>query len=371
MAGLLDDNTDPLKAEIARLEQQIQMLQTQQPGGGGGVYGLLGYDAKGGGQSAQNFQPTISPDEIQKVYGLLAAGADDPTSVGMNYIKAMQQTDTLKASNRDAAYRITDAMRPRPVGSGYINDSGNRVVPIWDPNINDGRGGFRQENLGRAMPDTIEIGGVRYQRNPYQSNPTAADYWVPAVDPNTAGSNAGILKEEQTLGEQTGMDRAAAEQLGGMLEMQNMEIQRIINDPDFDQAVGLLDQYTGKIGAQFGSKQGVLMKDAEKISNALTTSKVSDWKGAISDKELDFFKAGVPQVGDGPDVWRSWYINQYIPLMEFVQMRARGEIDQANSNLADFIQGAQQRYAAKQNGAIDITQDPLIQKYLQPQQGQQ
>jgi hypothetical protein len=336
------------------------MLQGMDPSGDSGVYGMLGYKERGGGLGG-DFQPTISPDQMNDVYGLLAQYSDDPTNVGLNYVKSMQNNDTLRAANKDAKYRMTDAMRPKPVGSGYEDADGYQVQPIWDPNFNNGRGGMREERIGRRKTNTITIAGISYQRNPFQPNPNAPDYWMPSVAPQTVGENAAVVDRLKARGGKLGMDQAEAEEVMGGLIAQDMEIQRIINNPNFDASVGWLDQITGKFGAQIGTDEGILMKDAEKVSNALTTAKVSVWKGAISNAELNFFKSSVPQVGDGPEVWRSWYVNQYIPFKEFISMRARGEIELANSDLSVYIQSAQTKFLESD----DAVNDPLVLKYLE------
>ena len=87
--------------QISLLEQQIAQLQQGQgggkqitaPPGGMRMEGLLG-----GPQGAQQMWTQVQhmpTDQIQQIYGLLAAGADDPANVGNQYVRAMQNNAQL------------------------------------------------------------------------------------------------------------------------------------------------------------------------------------------------------------------------------------------------------------------------------------
>jgi hypothetical protein len=95
------------------------------------------------------------------------------------------------------------------------------------------------------------------------------------------------------------------------------------------------------------------------LHNDLTTMQVADWKGAISERELDFFHASVPDTTDHHQVWLDWFNTVYMPTMEFAMMRARGEIDATNSSLKDWVDsgGSSQRntatFSTKEQEAMD------------------
>jgi len=343
--------------EISQLENQIQMLQAQNPDGSGGIPGLLGYNASGPG-GGKPFKPTISPDSMMEVYGLLAGGADNPAAVGQNYVKAMQANDTLKAANKDARYRLTDAMRPRPVGSGYTDDKGDHIIPVWNPMLNDGNGGMVTHNTGQKFPDTINVAGMDWARNPNVEGYDSPNSWIPLIDPTRAGEVGGEVERGIAVGKAEG-----AEQASGMVlaaEMMKVEglLTSLMDNPDFEGGVGLVDQYTGKIGAQMGTKEGIVTKQATFISNALTRSSVADWKGAISEKELAFFQSGVPQAGDAPEVWRMWYKDFYLPILEFARKKAAGTIHK-DAPLMPYLEQVQ-----RMQGRPSLADDPLVTKYL-------
>jgi len=353
----LKPGNDPLpmtaKDQIKQLENQIQMMQAQQPDGSGGIYGLLGYDAKGG-LGSQPFKPTMSPDAMQDIYGLLAGGADNPAAVGQQYVKSMQANDTLKAAMKDARIRVTDAMRPRPVGSGYTDDKGDHIIPVWDPQLNDGRGGMVTHNTGQKFPDTINVAGMDWARNPNVEGYASKNSWIPLIDPTRAGEVGGEIERGIAVGKAEGAEQASGMLLAG--EMMKVEglLTSLMDNPDFEGGVGLADQYTGKIGAQFGTKEGIVSKQATFISNALTRSSVADWKGAISEKELVFFQSGVPQPGDGPEVWRMWYRDFYLPILEFARKKAAGTIHK-DAPLMPYLESVQNqnRYSTAEQAAID------------------
>ena len=285
-------------------------------------------------QQQQPFQPSMTPEMMQQMYMAMAAGADDPSQIGQQYIKSMQYNDMLRNQYRLQQRGLTAAQMKRPVGGGYVNDQGNRVVPIWNP----ATGQIEEQELSRVQPDTIQIGDIRYQRNPFQTDPRAADYWMPAVDPATAGQQTGEFQEWQKVGAQRGAERASAMTLESeLLKVHDLLVQGM-QDSSFEGAVGPLDAWTGRLGAWAGTKEGVLGQRFEMISNALTRSSVADWKGAISNAELTFFKQSVPQRSSSPEVWRDWYANIYLPTLRFAAAKANGELPQT-ADMLTYVPG--------------------------------
>jgi hypothetical protein len=394
-SGVMGDERAQLEAQLAGLQQQQQGAQTdlqaaqqarlqaaqspqmqpggpsmqmqQAQGGAGGpqnpIYGLLGYDAGGGQGAGAQFQPSIPSDQIGEIYGLLAGGADDPATVGMNYVRAMQAQDVSKISGRDAKYRVTDAMRPKPVGSGYLDAEGHHVVPIWDPNLNDGRGGIREQRLGRRMPDTIKVGNIPYVRNPYVSNPQDPNYFIPGVDPSIAGGVDAEFTEESNLGSKRATTRGEASDLAADMNLQDSNIRGILFAENFSEATGPLDTFVAWAGGKaLGGEDSLLNRQLGILHNQLVTTQVSDWKGAISERELDFFHASVPETTDHHQVWMDWYENVYVPTMVFAMKRAKGEVDFTSGNLKDFIESG--GAYAQGSEAEQILSDPALQKYL-------
>ncbi len=300
----------------------------------------------------------MPPQAMNELYAIMAAGADNPNQVGMDYVQRMQYNDVLKSRNMADRNTMTDAQRPRPIGGGFLGATGGHINPVWDPAANGGKGGFRYEQGPNRMPQSIEVGGVKYFINPDVPLGQPGSM-VPAVDMPTATDNASDLNRAKTLGTARGTDQAGAQVLGGEMQVLDARLNNLINHEDFAGGVGLLDQFTGKIGAQLGTDEGKITKEANYISNALTRSSVADWKGAISNAELNFFKDSVPQAGDGPDTWREWYNNYYVPTMQFVKMRARGEITESDSALSDFID----QHFNSGGSQLDSDTQALVDKY--------
>lgn len=320
MAGILD-SSDPMKQEIARLESQIAMLKTQQPGmaGGPNVNPLSLLVAGGGGGQQQPFNPTINPGQMRDVYGLLAEYGDNPAAVGNQFVQAMQNNDRLKAGLQAAGGGLTDAQRPKPIGSGYLRSDGKRVIPIWDPAANEGRGGVREQELSEQFPDVVKVGKMAYRIDP--NNPGNL---IPIVDPRAAGIASGVIGEEEAVGTGRGTERAAGERTLIGLQSKEDQLTKMMNDPDFDDAVGPIDALTGRLGQMWGSDEGTLGKRAQFMANQLVTAAVADWKGAISERELSFFQNSAPKRGDSSTVWRDWYQNIFLPMKQLAADRAAG-----------------------------------------------
>ena len=86
-----------------------------------------------------------------------------------------------------------------------------------------------------------------------------------------------------------------------------------LNDPAFGGAVGWLDQYTGAVGAQHGTKEGVLGRTIEFEANSLILEAAKTMKGALSDKDVKFLKESQPARGDGAEVWYKWFNETFVP----------------------------------------------------------
>lgn len=94
MANGLLSNSDPLKDQIAAYDKQIADLKAQ-------------LQQKSTGTPATNLG--FNPAQISQIYGLLAAGADDPTAVGRGYVGALQQQQQL--AQQQASMQQNEAFR--------------------------------------------------------------------------------------------------------------------------------------------------------------------------------------------------------------------------------------------------------------------
>lgn len=103
---------------------------------------------------------------------------------------------------------------------------------------------------------------------------------------------------------------------------ENEKFASMIGSDDFPGAVGMIDQYTGAIGAQFGSDQGVLGKRAQRAASKLVLSAADHLKGAMSDRDIQLLMDSAPGVGDGVDVWKDWYSHEFLPQVN----AARGNV---------------------------------------------
>lgn len=167
----------------------------------------------------------------------------------------------------------------------------------------------------------VDIGGV----------PTAVDTTTgQEIGPVGGGRDAVLrniydIKQAGSTGSAQGAASTAAQETLAGMDTTEAQLQQVINDPNFSQAVGPIDALTGRIGEALGTKQGVLGGQAERLANQLVIGAVADWKGAISEKELDFFLKSVPSRASSPETWSHWFHKEYLPRKERVARIARGE----------------------------------------------
>lgn len=148
------------------------------------------------------------------------------------------------------------------------------------------------------------------------------------VQPLSTLDQEAAAKEELAAASTRGQESAkatvnAASELS-KIEEREAQVLRILDDPNFDAAVGPIDQFSGRLGEAMGTEQGVLGGEIERLSNALVREAAATWKGAISEKELELFMRSVPRRGNSGATWRSWYQNEYLPMKAKVQEKAGG-----------------------------------------------
>ncbi len=92
--GLLTEQVNASE-EIAALEQERDRLRAAVQRGGS-------QPSSSDSQSFQTstFQSSMSPEQLGALYATMAAGADDPTEIGMDYARRMQTGDQLRYNRR-------------------------------------------------------------------------------------------------------------------------------------------------------------------------------------------------------------------------------------------------------------------------------
>ena len=92
ITGILDPESSAIQQEIAEVQNQINQIQY-----GGQIQGGLLGGGQGGTQSIYS-KSALPPEQIQQVYGLLAAYGDDPQKAGSDYVRAMQTQAQLRST---------------------------------------------------------------------------------------------------------------------------------------------------------------------------------------------------------------------------------------------------------------------------------
>ncbi len=97
------------------------------------------------------------------------------------------------------------------------------------------------------------------------------------------------------------------------LETQNQIFLDTITDPNFEGAVGWMDNLTGRVGEQFGSKEGVLGARVGRLGSTLVLQAAQSLSGALSDRDIQLLMESAPGRASSPQTWRDWYSTEYLP----------------------------------------------------------
>lgn len=120
------------------------------------------------------------------------------------------------------------------------------------------------------------------------------------------------VQQERGKAKQEERRRLAESALPDLLQ-QNEVFMQTLSDPNFAGAVGPMDQVTGRVGALFGSEEGVLGERVDRLASSLILSAASALKGTMSDKDLELLEKNAPGRGSSEKVWRDWYSTEYLP----------------------------------------------------------
>jgi hypothetical protein len=108
------------------------------------------------------------------------------------------------------------------------------------------------------------------------------------------------------------------------LTSQLAQIDSLINDPNFSGAVGLLDQVTGYLGAKFGTDEGLVNRRAQRLLSS-SVARIAKSLGANpTDKDIELLLKTQPSMSDQPSVWRDWYKNDLMPIVNS-KLKAMGQ----------------------------------------------
>jgi hypothetical protein len=102
------------------------------------------------------------------------------------------------------------------------------------------------------------------------------------------------------------------------------QVDAIINDPDFSGAVGLIDQFTARAGAAFGTKAGVVNRRAGRLLNTSIVKIAKSLGANPTDRDMVILKNTQPDLSDQPKVWQDWYENELIPAVN-ARLSAAGQ----------------------------------------------
>ncbi len=251
--------------------------------------------------------PGINPQEAFLQYGTPQQQSTALTQINSNE-RFKQQAEAEEARwQRGQNTPRHGTYNPRD----YTTDAWADFVHSGDPG-----------QLERYEPTRqVDVGGVKYN----------IDRVTGAVTPIQGGRDETIrnvrdIKQAAAQGSAQGSGISTAQ--AGKLDLESLinEIEdTIFNNPHFGGAVGPLDAITGRIGEGMGTEEGVLGGQVERLTNRLVLDIADKWKGAISEKELQFFKDSVPGRSSSPQTWKRWFRDELLPRHKKVARLSQGE----------------------------------------------
>jgi hypothetical protein len=173
-------------------------------------------------------------------------------------------------------------------------------------------------------------------------------------------SNKREINRSAAQGSAEGSAITAAQRGLGDLKTQGAILKKMMDSPEFPGAVGNVDRFTGAVGAWFGSDEGALGNQVKRQVTTLVAQAAVSWKGAMSDREMELFMAGVPGAGSHHDEWRKWYDEEFLPKQRLMERVASGEIFHD-----DRLQGGSSQTANFDNSLDQSTSNALAQYGVQ------
>lgn len=162
---------------------------------------------------------------------------------------------------------------------------------------------------------------------------------TPLSDLGSEAGAAATLKQAAARGSASGQAEVETEEEISKLANRESQLTRILQDPNFESAVGPIDALTGRMGEALGTEEGVLGGEVQRLANSLVREAASTWKGAISEKELELFRESVPSRSNSPATWRSWFENEYLPMKRRAEQRLgqlQGQGESGGGNVVNW-----------------------------------
>jgi len=216
---------------------------------------------------------------------------------------------------------------------GQLNRAENRTNVLSDREAEQAReDALRAEDRQNAVSDRLQDRGWSKEDADAEAKRLEAQRlqdrtW--SVEDREDKQAHDITMEDRALQreEQAAADAAAEEQSEAAAEAEELQgsyaqFVELLNDENFPGAVGMVDQYTGQIGAQFGSKEGILGERAERLSGRMILDAAASLKGQMSDKDIELLESTAPTRGDDHRVYADWFRSQFLPTVNAARKRA-------------------------------------------------
>ena len=243
-------------------------------------------------------------------------GADDPfrqrdtAAYGQGYAKFLEEQETRYGT--------------RTSGGGYIGRA-RQEMDGWDALHPDASLTDQQDKYEEIL-NRHKI----FEQNKVQRK--YADPEKPVVGGTTTDvQNELVDLEAQIAGAKKTATLVAEKAHGNQQEYVSMKEQedvfgRLIADENFDDAVGPMDAYFGRIGADyFGTEEGVLGDTVEREVNLMVAKTAQYFPGNLNQEEIRILRGNVPSREKSEESWKAWY-EDYKRAVDRMQARVAGHI---------------------------------------------
>lgn len=191
-----------------------------------------------------------------------------------------------------------------------------------------------------ASHKTTDVAGVDYSVG---TGKPVIDDMTPDVIRDTIVQQERDVHEGRKEGELSAQSFAMAQEKLNLMETEIGTLQLLIENEDFDGAVGLLDNITGRISENFAyfGDEGKLGKQVELVVNNMVLKQASFLKGNLNVQELNLLMGSVPSRATDEDGWKAWF-KEYKRLYEkakasALKKQSRGQAMFSQEDDSDII----------------------------------
>lgn len=113
------------------------------------------------------------------------------------------------------------------------------------------------------------------------------------------------------------------------------QFEKIMEDPNFESAVGSFDNLAVKASGVFSTKDSIVNKKINRFINNTIVPLAKSLGTNPTDRDVKLIMETMPKTSDGHKVWRDWYQNEFKPAMDLRISNLNGEVQEEQSQEVD------------------------------------